>query len=170
MLAGEDSAKSIEVPEVRFGWEKIFAGTLVRSSCLNPPRSPSELSSGAPVGGETRSLTAVSSRPLTTGAMPTLAPLSKLVRLEEPYSVAPVPYIIRSESNGSISSDSVIQPSFGDSSGAETFALKVSHGTEEMSIAYWSTRVGYPLYDQNGFQVAPESVERQIWVSGHHEL
>jgi len=47
--------------------------------------------------------------------------------------VAPVPYIIRFESNGSISIDSVIQPSFGVTSGGCGFAPSDSHGTEEMS-------------------------------------
>ncbi len=141
-VAGVDSAKSSEVPEEKSGWVNIREGTFVRSSCRNPPRSPSALSSGAPDGGETRSLTAVSSSPFTTGAIATFCPLSNAVRFDEPYSVAPVPYIIRSESNGSISSDSVIHPSFGVSSGGDGFALNVSHGTEETSMPYWSSRFG----------------------------
>lgn len=56
--------------------------------------------------------------------------------------VAPVPYIIRLLSNGSISSDSFIQPSFGVSSGGCGLAPKVSHGTELMSMVYFLVRFG----------------------------
>ena len=48
--------------------------------------------------------------------------------------VAPVPYIIRLELNGSISIAPFIQPSFGVTSGGCGLAPKVSHGTEVMSI------------------------------------
>ena len=41
---------------------------------------------------------------------------------------------MRFESNGSISSASVIHPSFGDCSGGDGFAPKVSHGEDETSI------------------------------------
>ncbi len=46
--------------------------------------SPRALSSGAPDGGEARSLTAVSSRPCTIGLMVNLAPLSQSVRFSVP--------------------------------------------------------------------------------------
>ena len=48
--------------------------------------------------------------------------------------VAPVPYIIRSELNGSISIAPFIQPSFGVTSGGWGLVPKVSQGTALMSI------------------------------------
>src|ERR1700730_15762641 len=86
----------------------------------------------APDGGLIRERTAVSSMPLTIGVMVMVPPESQLVRLLVPYRVAPVPYIIRLELNGSIASTSVIQPSRGVTTGGEGFPLKVSQGTEEM--------------------------------------
>lgn len=56
--------------------------------------------------------------------------------------MAPVPYIIRLESNGSISSASVIQPSLGEVSGGVGLAPQVSHGTEETSCVKRLVRFG----------------------------
>ncbi|CAM5276495.1 hypothetical protein SPURM210S_04049 [Streptomyces purpurascens] len=81
---GLDSAKSRLVVVVKFGWVNIIDGTLVRSVWRNPPTSPSALSSGAPDGGDARSLTAVSSRPRTIGLMANLLPLSQFVRFSVP--------------------------------------------------------------------------------------
>jgi hypothetical protein len=53
-----------------------------------------------------------------------------------------VPYIIRFELCGSISSDSVIQPSFGVTSGGCGLVPNVSHGAAEMSIVYRKVRLG----------------------------
>lgn len=53
-----------------------------------------------------------------------------------------MPYIIRFESNGSISRDSVIQPSLGAVSGGEGFAPQLSQGTEETSRVYRFARLG----------------------------
>src|SRR3954469_15884677 len=94
---GVVSAKSRLVVVVKFGEVNIIDGTLLRSVCRKPPTSPSALSSGAPDGGEARSLTAVSSSPCTMGLMVNLLPASQLVRFSVPYTVAPVPYIIRAE-------------------------------------------------------------------------
>jgi hypothetical protein len=44
-----------------------------------------------------------------------------------------VPYIIRLELKGSISTDSFIHPSFGVTSGGCGFVPNVSHGTEDTS-------------------------------------
>ena len=81
---GFDSAKSRLVVVVKFGWVNIIDGTFVRSVCRKPPMSPSALSSGAPDGGEARSLTAVSSRPRTIGVTANLLPLSQFVRFSVP--------------------------------------------------------------------------------------
>src|SRR5713101_379709 len=116
----------------KLGEEYIAAGTAVRLVCTKPLMSPSPDSSGAPDGGLIRERTAVSSMPLTIGVMVMVPPESQFVRLLVPYRVAPVPYIIRLELNGSIASTSVIQPSRGVTTGGEGFPLKVSHGTEEM--------------------------------------
>ncbi|CAM5276560.1 hypothetical protein SPURM210S_04050 [Streptomyces purpurascens] len=52
---------------------------------------------------------------------------------------------MRPESNGSISIDSVIQPSFGVCSGGAGFAPHVSHGEDETSIVYRFSRLGYDV-------------------------
>jgi hypothetical protein len=83
-VSGLVSAKSRLVVVVKFGWVNIIDGTFVRSVCRKPPMSPSALSSGAPDGGEARSLTAVSSRPRTMGFTVNLVPLSQLVRFSVP--------------------------------------------------------------------------------------
>ncbi len=83
-VSGFVSAKSRLVVVVKFGWVNIIEGTLVRSVCRKPPMSPSALSSGAPDGGEARSLTAVSSRPRTIGLMVNRLPLSHFVRSSVP--------------------------------------------------------------------------------------
>src|ERR1044072_1570660 len=77
--------------------------------------SPSALISGAPDGGLIKSCTAVSSIPwaITRIVIWLVVLWSHVVRFVLPYNVAPVPYMSRFELNGSISSDSVIQPSFG---------------------------------------------------------
>src|SRR3954469_8440142 len=98
--------------------------------------SPSALTSGAPEGGLARSRTAVSSMPFAIGLMVKVVLASQLVSWVVPYSVAPVPYIMRFESNGSISTDSFIQPSFGVASGGWGLLLKSSHGSALMSIVY----------------------------------
>jgi hypothetical protein len=59
--------------------------------------------------------------------------------------VAPVPYNILFESNGSISSDSVIQPSFGNTSATRPVAVEppqYSHGDALMSCVYRKDRFG----------------------------
>ncbi|CAM5623306.1 hypothetical protein SGRIM128S_05414 [Streptomyces griseomycini] len=83
-VSGFDSAKSRLVVEVKFGRVNIIDGTFVRSVCRKPPMSPSALSSGAPDGGEARSLTAVSSRPRTMGVMANFEPESQFVRFSVP--------------------------------------------------------------------------------------
>src|SRR3954469_678614 len=50
------SAKSRLVVVVKFGEVNIIGGTSVRSVWRKPPMSPSALSSGAPDGGDARSL------------------------------------------------------------------------------------------------------------------
>src|SRR6185369_10245854 len=77
--------------------------------------SASALISGAPDGGLIRSCTAVSSMPwaITRIVIWLVVLTSHVVRFVLPYKVAPVPYMRRFELKGSISSDSVIQPSFG---------------------------------------------------------
>lgn len=82
--SGFASAKSRLVEEVKFGEVNIIDGTSVRLVCRKPPTSPSALRSGAPDGGETRSLTAVSSRPRTIGSMANLPPESQFVRFSVP--------------------------------------------------------------------------------------
>ncbi len=62
----------------------IIAGTVVSEVWRKPPMSPRALSRLAPVGGLIRSLTAVSSRPWTTGLMVILLPASQPVRLSVP--------------------------------------------------------------------------------------
>jgi len=57
------------VPVVNTGDVKIVDGTAVTSAWVKPPRSPRALMSGAPDGGLMRSFTAVSSNPLTIGAI-----------------------------------------------------------------------------------------------------
>src|SRR5688572_30885300 len=104
--------------------------------------SPRPEISDAPVGGLMRSSTAVSSRPLTIGVIVICEPVSQLVRLFVPYTVAPVPYIMRLELNGSISTEAFIQPSFGVTSGGCGFAPNVSHGAEETSMVYRKLRFG----------------------------
>jgi hypothetical protein len=52
---------------------------------------------------------------------------------------------MRLESNGSISSDSVIQPSFGVCSGGDGFAPHVSHGDDETSMVKRFSRLGYEV-------------------------
>ncbi|MNJ39670.1 hypothetical protein D3C77_345480 [compost metagenome] len=132
--------------------------------------SPSPLIKCAPDGGLIRSMTAVSSIPLAITLMLTLPPVSQLVRLLEPYIVAPVPYIIRFELNGSISKSPIIQPSFGEASGGEGMLPKSSHGAAEIFCVYRSVRFGYPSQSQIRLQVAPPSVLRKMMASGHHEL
>src|SRR5215212_3304286 len=90
-------------------------GTTFRSLCRKPLMSPSALRSGAPAGGLTRSWTAVSSMPcaMTLIVIWLVVLKSHVVRFVLPYRVAPVPYMKRLALNGSISSASVIQPSFG---------------------------------------------------------
>src|SRR3954452_11888543 len=127
---------------VRLGAVYISDGTASRLVCRKPPMSPSADSSGAPVGGLIRSRTAVSSMPLAITEMLTVPPVSHAVRLFVPYRVAPVPYIIRLELNGSISSASVIQPSFGVTSGSCGFAPNVSHGAADTFIEYRKLRFG----------------------------
>src|ERR1035438_9993532 len=83
----------------------------IEGEILDRARSPSADRSGAPDGGLISALTAVSSMPLTIGAMVMVPPESQLVRLLVAYRVAPVPYSIRLELNGSIARSSVIQPS-----------------------------------------------------------
>jgi hypothetical protein len=61
-------------------------------------------------------------------------PASQLVRLVLPNTVAPVPYMNRLLLNGSISRDSVIQPSFGEISGSCGLLPNDSHGLAEMSM------------------------------------
>src|SRR6185312_4173929 len=131
------------VDVLQFGLWNISGGTLVRSVCRKPVRSPSADSSGAPEGGATRSLTAVSSIPCAITEIFTLAePESHAVRFVVPYSVAPVPYIIRSLLKGSIAKPSVIHPSFGVSSGGEGKLPKDSHGEADTSRVSLSTRFG----------------------------
>src|ERR687893_702731 len=84
--------------------------------------------------------------------------------------VAPVPYIIRLELNGSISTDAFIQPSFGASSGGCGLAPKVSHGLAETSMVKRLVRLGYPAQSQIGVHDVPPLVLRQKMVSGHHEI
>ena len=78
MTAGFSSAKSRRVVEVKPGRVNIIAGTASRVVCRKPPMSPSALTSGAPVGGLTRSSTAVSSRPAAIGRMVIWPPASQL--------------------------------------------------------------------------------------------
>ena len=74
--------------------------------------------------------------------MLTWPPVSQAVRLLVPYMVAPVPYSMWLELNGSISSDSTIQPNFGVGCGHNELlesacvqvagvAPNVSHGATE---------------------------------------
>src|SRR5215510_4908654 len=76
----------------------------------------------------------------------------------------------RLPSNGSISIDSVIQPSFGVSSGGCGFAPSVSHGTEEMSMVYRLLRFGYEVKSHTRVHEAPPLVLRKKMTSGHHEI
>src|SRR3954452_9249931 len=96
--------------------------------------SPSALTSGAPDGGLARSRTAVSSMHLAIGLIVKVVPASQLVSWVVPYRVAPVPYSRRLELNGSMASDSFIQPSCGLDSGGCGLLLKSSHGSAEMSM------------------------------------
>nr|BBJ49580.1 hypothetical protein SAVMC3_22090 [Streptomyces avermitilis] len=52
---------------------------------------------------------------------------------------------MRAESNGSISRDSVIQPSFGVCSGGAGFAPQVSQGEDETSMVKRFERLGYEV-------------------------
>src|SRR5690348_16636226 len=104
--------------------------------------SPRPEISGAPVGGLMRSSTAVSSRPAAMGLIVIWPPVSHVVRSVLPYTVAPVPYMNRLELKGSISIDSVIQPSFGLTSGGCGFAPRESQGERLTSILYRKLRLG----------------------------
>ena len=83
-VPGFFSAKSRLVVVVKFGEVNIIDGIFVRSVWRKPPTSPSALSSGAPVGGEARSLTAVSSSPCTIGLRVNWPPLSQSARFSVP--------------------------------------------------------------------------------------
>ena len=110
-------------------------GAFSKSSCLNPAISYIALNKCGPIGGLTNAATDVSSIPIPFTLIVIFSPLSHLVKSSHPYNVAPVPYNILSELNGSISRAATIQPSFGLVSGGIGFVIpKFNHGAAEISI------------------------------------